>query len=94
MNCASDERAPSSCCLGDLANAYPDSDVSDSSLASRNSSSERVDSLAANDAFDAAVDSQIQLAADAAADDAAALLFVRERLPGRCRCCRPPTVMY
>ena len=67
MNSARSKRAPSPCCLGDLAEAYPDSDVSDSPLVSCNSSSERADSLAANDAFDAAVDSQIQMADDAAA---------------------------
>ena len=49
-------------------------------MVSCGSSSERADSLAADDAFDAAVDSQIQNAHNAAAADAAAVVFVRGRL--------------
>ena len=45
-----------------------------SPLFSGGSSSDRADSLAANDALDAAVVSQIQLAADAAAADAEAVV--------------------
>ena len=48
-------------------------------MVSCGSSSERADSLAADDAFDAAVDSQIQNAHNAAAD-AAAVVVVRGRL--------------
>ena len=61
--------------------AYESSDddapSDDGPLLSANSSSERADSCAADDAFDAAVETQIQRAAD---DAAAAELHVRDRL--------------
>ena len=74
--------APSSPrCLWGVADAFPDSDVVDRSpLVSCGSSSERADSLAADDAFDAVVDLLILIADDAAVDDAAAVVFVRGRL--------------
>ena len=61
---SSGDCAPSSPrCLWGLADAYPDSDdVDRSPLVSCGSSSERADSLAADDAFDAVVDLQILIA--------------------------------
>ena len=69
--------APQSpCCLRGLAETYPD-DSDPNELRSVGDSSDRADSLAADDAFDAAVESQIQMAADAAAADAEAVVFGR-----------------
>ena len=69
---------PSPRCLWGLAETYPDSDPDE--LRSGGGSSDRADSLAADDAFDAAVESQILMAADAAVADAEAVVFVRGRL--------------
>ena len=65
-------------CLWGLADTYPDSDNDE--LLSGGGSSDRADSEAADDAFNAAVESQIEMAADAAAADAEAVGFVRGRL--------------
>ena len=65
-------------CLWGFADTYPDSDNDE--LLSGGGSSDRADSQAADDAFNAAVESQIQNAADAAAADAVAVCFVRGRL--------------
>ena len=61
-----------------LADSYPDSDHSE--LLSGGGSSDRADSEAADYAFNAAVESQVEMAADAAAADAVAVCFVRSRL--------------